>query len=97
MSSQRLIEKQNVTCGTNMSKSFNLPNNSRLRNSRLTVSMKYLVQRQTKGKDDVSYIPGPFSSKAMPDSEVNAPVIVNDNVMFISDDDVKEFIALKGF
>ena len=66
--------------------------------------MKYRMQRQklrsrrkNKGKDDVPYIPGAVSSKVIPDSEVNTPVIVSDNVIFVSDNDIKEFIVLNGF
>ena len=80
-----------------MSKSLNFANNITYVILGLKWAWSIACKGENKGKDDVSYIPGAFSSKVIPDSEVNTPVIVSDNVIFVSDDDVKAFIVLKGF
>ena len=86
-----------IKCGLNTSKALNLTNSIRLRNSRLKVSLKYRNQRQklrscrkNKGKDDDSCIPGAFSSHILPDT------LMNIEVTFIPDEDVKEFIVLRS-
>ena len=86
-----------IKCGLNTSKALNLTNNIRLRNSRLKVSLKYRNQRQklqsrrkNKGKVDDSYIHGAFSSHILPDT------LMNIEVTFIPDEDVKEFIVLQS-
>ena len=100
-STQSLFEKLNLSCGMNTVKALNFVNKKRLQNAQLKVSSKYRIQRQklrsrrkNKGKDDMSYIPGAFSSRITPDvtytkvqAKKNTPVVIT----FVHDDDVKLF------